>query len=395
MLAFLGAIICIIASVYPAASTRNGALQGAENGSSAPGSPAGAHALLPAEKSPLGALHHGAAGEGDSLLELLASARPHQPQHPQLFSRFLCTPLLASECPPEEGGPQGDTPAAAPEELLFLQSTAQQLRQTAQQQKEQIRTDQETIRELTTKLSRCENGLELTFQDSPWGGHRPDTMGDLPWDSPAMIHELEEAVRTLKDRIDKIEQDIPTRINASSTSAPVAAQETIHTKMEELEEQLLSKILALEKERSSIVNSHDLQQQQQDVEKELDALQNRVSELEHGQSWQGGLKSCECKSHEYLPCISPVSMYIHQTLLERRSFFDALGGRFDATQAFVGEISQFNLWDRVLTPAEIAGLANCTNHLQGNIIHWDEKLVEVHGGAAKQSFEICEEKMKA
>ncbi|KAH0616883.1 hypothetical protein JD844_028333 [Phrynosoma platyrhinos] len=129
-----------------------------------------------------------------------------------LFSRFLCTPL-ASQCPPE-GRPQGDTPAnAIEEELFFLQSTAQQLRQTAQQQKEQIRTDQETIRELTTKLSRCENGLELTFQDSPasssssshWGVPRPDTMGDLPWDSPAMIHELEEAVRTIKDRIDKIE----------------------------------------------------------------------------------------------------------------------------------------------------------------------------------------------
>lgn len=74
---------------------------------------------------------------------------------------------------------------------------------------------------------------------------------------------------------------------------------------------------------------------------------------------------------------------------------DTLGGRFDATQAFVGEISQFNMWDHVLMPAEIVGLANCTSQLQGNKVQWDEKLVEVHGGAAKLSFEICEAKMKA
>ncbi|KAH0616877.1 hypothetical protein JD844_028327 [Phrynosoma platyrhinos] len=254
--------------------------------------------------------------------------------------------------------------------------------------------------------------------------------------------------------------------------------------MEELEEQLLSKILALEKERSSIINSHDLQQQQQDVEKELDALQNRVSELEHetttsfnppeafkisipvrnnymyarikkslpelyaftvcmwlkakgpgavgtpfsysvpGQSnelvllvallpmtlkdgtwhhicvnwitrdgiWAAYQDGEERGASENLASWHPVKPHGVLILGQEQ---DALGGRFDATQAFVGEISQFNLWDRVLTPAEIASLANCTNHFQGNIIHWDEKLVEVHGGAAKQSFEICEEKMKA
>lgn len=214
MLAFLGAIICIIASVYPAAS-HAGALQGADNGSSA-----AASALLPASASDktLGALHgtgessYGgfSTGSQDSVLDLLASARPQQ--HQQLFSRFLCTPLTV-ECP-AEGSPQGDSPAAAAaaaasEELFFLQSTAEQLRQTAQQQKEQIRTDQETIRELTTKLSQCENGLELSFQDSSsvWGIPRQDAMpmDDLSWDSPVMIQELEEAVRSLKDRIDKIE----------------------------------------------------------------------------------------------------------------------------------------------------------------------------------------------
>ncbi|KAL8221902.1 UNVERIFIED_CONTAM: hypothetical protein K2H54_074635 [Gekko kuhli] len=225
MLAFLGAIICIIASIHPAASNA-GALQGTDNGSNA-----AAAALLPASGASdktLGALHgtgestYGgfSTGSQDSLLDLLASARPQQ--HQQLFSRFLCTPLTV-ECP-SEGSPQGDSPgAAAKEELFFLQSTAEQLRQTAQQQKDQILIDQKTIRELTTKLSQCENGLELSFQDSAsvWGVPRHDTMGDLPWDSPAMIQELEEAVRTLKDRIDKMEKGM--KANLTQREAAVAA----------------------------------------------------------------------------------------------------------------------------------------------------------------------------
>ncbi|XP_070612200.1 neuronal pentraxin receptor [Erythrolamprus reginae] len=502
MLAFLGAIICIIASVYPAAG-HAGALTGADNGSNA----AAATPALSAADKTLGALHGAGesslggfpAGSPDSVLDLLASARPQQ--HQQLFSRFLCTPLTV-ECP-ADGRAQGDSPAAAAaasEELFFLQSTAEQLRQTAQQQKEQIRTDQETIRELTTKLSRCENGLELSFQDSPsvWGvPARQDAMpmDDLSWDSPALIQDLEEAVRSLKDRIDKIEQDNPTRTNASSTSAPVPAQETIHTKMEELEGQILSKLLALEKERTSISSSHN--QQQHNVEKELDALHNRVVELEHETTtfnspgafkvsipvrnnymyarmkkslpelyaftismWLKAKNAAEVgtpfsysapgQANElvlivwgnnpmeliindkvaHLPvtlkdgawhhiCVTWITRdgiwSVYQDGVERGASDnlaswhsikphgvmilgqeqDTLGGRFDATQAFVGEISQFNMWDRVLMPAEIVGLANCTSHLQGNVAQWDEKLVEVHGGAAKLSFEICEAKMKA
>lgn len=53
--------------------------------------------------------------------------------------------------------------------------------------------------------------------------------------------------------------------------------------MDELEGQLLAKVLALEKERAAL--SHGSHQQRQEVEKELDALQGRVAELEHGRSW--------------------------------------------------------------------------------------------------------------
>lgn len=74
-------------------------------------------------------------------------------------------------------------------------------------------------------------------------------------------------------------------------------------------------------------------------------------------------------------------------------FQDAVGGRFDATQAFVGEVAQFNMWDRVLTNSEIEGIANCTIPLSGNLIHWDDRQVDVFGGATKSPFESCEERL--
>ncbi|KAK2121609.1 hypothetical protein P7K49_002995 [Saguinus oedipus] len=74
---------------------------------------------------------------------------------------------------------------------------------------------------------------------------------------------------------------------------------------------------------------------------------------------------------------------------------DTLGGRFDATQAFVGDITQFNLWDHALTPAQVLGIANCTAPLLGNVLPWEDKLVEAFGGATKAAFDVCKGKAKA
>uniref|UniRef100_A0A7M4FN07 Neuronal pentraxin receptor n=1 Tax=Crocodylus porosus TaxID=8502 RepID=A0A7M4FN07_CROPO len=474
MLAFLGAIICIIASIHPTASA-GGALHGADNDSSGPGALHGA-----------GEAALGGGSPADSLLDL----------PPGLFGRFLCTPL-AVECP-SESPPQGDAPLPGADDLVFLQSTAEQLRQTALQQKDQILLDQETIRELSGKLSQCESGLELSFQDSAslWGGARKETMGDLPWDSSTMVQELEEAVRALKDRIDKIEQELPAQVNASASPAPVLTRDVLHNKMEELEEQLLSKIISLQKERLGSNSNHD--QQRHDIEKELSALQSRVTELEQGQSpaynppdafkvtipvqtnyMYVRLKKSLPELYSFTVCMwlkskassglgtpfsysvpgqaneivllewghNPMELLINDKVAqlplnlkdgtwhhiciawttrdgmwmayqdgEQRGSSenlaawhpirpqgviilgqeqDTLGGRFDATQAFVGDIAQFNLWDHILTPTEIRGLANCTSHLQGNVIPWDDKLVEVFGGATKWTLESCEERMKA
>ncbi|KAM6957079.1 neuronal pentraxin-2a isoform 2-T2 [Aplochiton taeniatus] len=72
---------------------------------------------------------------------------------------------------------------------------------------------------------------------------------------------------------------------------------------------------------------------------------------------------------------------------------DIVGGRFDATQAFVGQLSQFNMWDRVLRPVDIMGMANCSSYMPGNVVPWTDANVEVMGGATKAPLEVCEDRM--
>ncbi|CAL9698863.1 unnamed protein product [Knipowitschia caucasica] len=73
---------------------------------------------------------------------------------------------------------------------------------------------------------------------------------------------------------------------------------------------------------------------------------------------------------------------------------DVVGGRFDAGQAFVGELSQVNIWDRVLKPTEVQSMANCSTYLPGNIISWLANNVEVFGrGAFKRPVEGCQERL--
>ncbi|CAB1342377.1 unnamed protein product [Coregonus sp. 'balchen'] len=89
--------------------------------------------------------------------------------------------------------------------------------------------------------------------------------------------------------------------------------------------------------------------------------------------------------------LSQALMYSHRR--ERGGGCDIVGGRFDATQAFVGELSQFNMWDRVLRPVDIMGMANCSSYMPGNVVPWIDTNVEVMGGASKAALEICEDRM--
>uniref|UniRef100_A0A8B9PVI9 Neuronal pentraxin receptor n=1 Tax=Apteryx owenii TaxID=8824 RepID=A0A8B9PVI9_APTOW len=292
-----------------------------------------------------------------------------------------------------------------------------------------------------------------------------------------------------------LQQELPARTNASAPTSPALTRDALHTKMEQLEEQLLSKILTLQKERQAA--SSDRSQQQHDIEKELNSLQNRVTELEHGPPsynppdafkvtipvqnnyMYARMKKTLPELYAFTICMwlkskasgglgtpfsysvpgqaneivllewgtNPLELLINDKVAqlplslkdkawhhicvawttrdgkwaayqdgEQRGASenlaswhaikpqgviilgqeqDTLGGRFDATQAFVGEITQFGIWDHMLAPAEILAMANCTSHLQGNVIQWDDQVVEVFGGAGKASFAVCEERMKA
>ena len=69
---------------------------------------------------------------------------------------------------------------------------------------------------------------------------------------------------------------------------------------------------------------------------------------------------------------------------------DTLGGGFDATQAFVGELANLNFWDRKLSIGEIYNLATCNSRAQtGNVFSWTEANIEIFGGATKWTFEPC------
>uniref|UniRef100_A0A3P9I072 Neuronal pentraxin 1 n=1 Tax=Oryzias latipes TaxID=8090 RepID=A0A3P9I072_ORYLA len=69
---------------------------------------------------------------------------------------------------------------------------------------------------------------------------------------------------------------------------------------------------------------------------------------------------------------------------------DTLGGGFDATQAFVGELAHLNIWNKKLSMAEIYNLATCNSKAPaGNVFSWTENNIEIFGGATKWTFEPC------
>ncbi|XP_053742914.1 neuronal pentraxin-1 [Synchiropus splendidus] len=68
---------------------------------------------------------------------------------------------------------------------------------------------------------------------------------------------------------------------------------------------------------------------------------------------------------------------------------DTLGGRFDATQSFVGELSDLQMWSHVLSSSDIYSLASCGSHLRGDVISWSDTEVELHGGVTQYAFDPC------
>ncbi|KAJ8363257.1 hypothetical protein SKAU_G00120880 [Synaphobranchus kaupii] len=231
MLAFLGAVICIIASVYPGSST-SAHLSLADNQSLSPD--AVSQSLSPgsvARAGSLGALHGsesteagglGVGLEAPTFNELSNSGGIGSGGRKQFsFSRLICTPVPAGECKSNNLQQQADEPSLyAGEDLGYFRTTAEQLRQTVLQQKDQILMDQGTIRELTGKLSECESGLEERSAEVErsvglWGDNRRLMAGDdvqslalAQMQTARAVEELERAILQLKDRIEKLESEL-------------------------------------------------------------------------------------------------------------------------------------------------------------------------------------------
>ncbi|KAI1895993.1 hypothetical protein AGOR_G00090230 [Albula goreensis] len=379
-----------------------------------------------------------------------------------------------------------------------LKNTVLQLRETILQQKETIVNQLGTIKELTSKLSRCESNSD----DSPpsgkyrgqgsWRKDNKNTMGDLPRDPGDTIDHLGKTMQSLKDRLENLEQQ-HLRANVSGASFPNELRDLLQRRLGDLETQLLSKVAELEEEKSQLYNETAAHRHR--TESTLNSLLERITELEKGNSGfkspedfkvslplrtnylYGRIKKSLPEMYAFTVCMwlkssaspgigtpfsygvpgqaneivliewgnNPIELLINDKVAQlplsvsdgrwhhicitwttRDGLWEAyqdgerlgsgenlapwhpikpggviilgqeqdtVGGRFDATQAFVGELSHFNMWDRVLRPVDIMNMANCSSYMPGNVIPWIDTNVEVFGGATKWALEVCEDRL--
>lgn len=222
-LAFLGALVCIVASVYsraPAAALHPPA---GANGTAAPVPPGSLGALYgAADTSGRDALAAAGTGRGETPLlgELSSGASPQR----FTFSRLLCSPVPPGECAmkrrrrDKEREDDNDEEEEEEEDWSALNAAAEELRRTVALQNEQIAADRKTIDELTGKLAECETALldERTVTErgaaASWPARRRLMAGDGARESAAAqlhtaraVEELERAILQLKDRIEKLE----------------------------------------------------------------------------------------------------------------------------------------------------------------------------------------------
>uniref|UniRef100_A0A3B4GQC7 Neuronal pentraxin-2-like n=1 Tax=Pundamilia nyererei TaxID=303518 RepID=A0A3B4GQC7_9CICH len=259
MVAFIGAVICIIAAVHTGSSKAAAAQQqpAVDN-----------HSLYPdaAAQTPAAA---GSVARPGSLGALHGSETPDSEAPTFNIGRLICTPIPAGECNPKNFQQQADDPSLyAGEDWGYLRTSAEELRQTVLQQKDQILTDQRTIRDLTGKLSECEKGLD---------GKSGRSSGSSSAGRRGMraVDELEQAITQLKDRIEKLEVGRVSR-KAHKPHSPAMPKYL----MDDLEVELEKKVQLLEKERKAL--RLETEKHNQEIERGINKLHHRISGLEEG-----------------------------------------------------------------------------------------------------------------
>jgi len=69
---------------------------------------------------------------------------------------------------------------------------------------------------------------------------------------------------------------------------------------------------------------------------------------------------------------------------------DSFGGRFDPTQSYIGELTDLNMWNRVLSADEILKLSKSCHGVTGNVKKWSDFKVGLRGDVRVISPSACE-----
>ena len=69
---------------------------------------------------------------------------------------------------------------------------------------------------------------------------------------------------------------------------------------------------------------------------------------------------------------------------------DSLGGDFDISQSYIGELTDLNIWNRVLNETEISNLSKSCHGGRGNVKKWSDFKVGIRGDVRVISPSTCE-----
>ena len=62
---------------------------------------------------------------------------------------------------------------------------------------------------------------------------------------------------------------------------------------------------------------------------------------------------------------------------------DNLGSNFTASEAFIGRISQMNIWNYELKPQLILQMSKHADHFDGNVVAWSDFIENADDGVGK------------
>ena len=62
---------------------------------------------------------------------------------------------------------------------------------------------------------------------------------------------------------------------------------------------------------------------------------------------------------------------------------DALGKNFSANEAFIGDMSQMNVWSYELPAKDIASMSRHSSNIIGNVVSWGDFFLKADNGVHK------------